>query len=86
MKCYLMTQKLLELLLFSNVMTVLNKDTWHQYDCFHAFPKYLNILRLIVSKIPSSNQIFDRKSLVFQVDHSAGHSIIQIIFKYTFFL
>ena len=72
-KCYLMTQKLLELLLFSKVVTVLAPIS--VFPCFsHRFPKYLRV-----------RQMFNLKSLVFQAYHSTGQSIIQIVIKNTFF-
>ena len=36
-RIFLMTWKLLELLLFTKLVTVLNWETMDQYQCFHAF-------------------------------------------------
>ena len=41
---------------------------------FNRFPKHLQV-----------SKIFNPKNLVFQIGHSTGHSIIQIVIKYTFF-
>ena len=51
---------MLELLLFSKVVTGLNWNTLDQYQCFHGFPKYLSVLHLIAFTI----QVRRRKQLL----------------------
>ena len=37
---------------------------------FNRFPKYLRV-----------SEVFNPRSLIFQIDHSTGHSIIQLVIK-----
>ena len=45
-----MTQKLLELILFLKVETILNWETIDQYQFSHASPRYLSVLCILAFK------------------------------------
>ena len=60
-----MSWKIPELLLFLQLMSILNWGTMHQCECTHAFSKYLSVLHVFFYKYFLENKSFYSKQFGF---------------------